>query len=168
MIPLTLCGSSDRVTERVPWTVIQVGVPVLQPLGFILRHYLVSMLWIIPWEENQHLNFHPAFYSISIINYVHLKGEVMVFGDSFCRTVWGTCLSLILLELFFFFFFPLAAKLIGPKTGCQFFKNCWFFPVYPLNTIIIFWIKFHEHWLQDTSSLMLTRMWMDRYTVMLV
>ena len=26
-------------------------------------------------------------------------------------------------EAFFFFFFPLAAKLIGPKTGRQFFKN---------------------------------------------
>ena len=26
-----------------------------------------------------------------------------------------------------FFFFPLAAKLIGPRTGCQFFKNCQFF-----------------------------------------
>ena len=42
-------------------------------------------------------------------------------------------MSLILLELFFFFF-RLAAKLIGPKTLCQFFKNCLFFPVYPLNT----------------------------------
>ena len=31
-----------------------------------------------------------------------LKEEVRLFGDSFCRTVWGTCLSLILLELFFF------------------------------------------------------------------
>ena len=35
----------------------------------------------------------------------------------------------------FFFFFCLAAKLIGPKILCQFFKNCWFFPVYPLNWI---------------------------------
>ena len=25
---------------------------------------------------------------------------------------------------FFFFFFPLAAKFIGPRTGCQFFKKC--------------------------------------------
>ena len=31
-----------------------------------------------------------------------IKGEVRLFGDSFCRTVRGTCLSLILLELFFF------------------------------------------------------------------
>ena len=41
---------------------------------------------------------------------------------------------------FCFCFFRLAAKLIGPKTLRQFFKNCWFFPVYPLNvqTLIIF------------------------------
>ena len=48
------------------------------------------------------------------------KGLGVGFGDSFCRTVWGVCLSLIV----YFFFFPLAVKLIGPRTGCQFFKNC--------------------------------------------
>ena len=45
---------------------------------------------------------------------------------SFCRTVRGVCLSLILLNVFFFFF-PLAAKHIGLRTGCQFFKNFRFF-----------------------------------------
>ena len=65
------------------------------------------------------------------------KGEVRLFGDSFCRRVWGTCLSWILLELFFFFF-RLAAKLIGPKILCQFFKNCWFFPGYPLKSMSLF------------------------------
>ena len=31
------------------------------------------------------------------------------------------------------FFFPLAAKLIGPRTGCQFFKKCRFSVACPLN-----------------------------------
>ena len=29
---------------------------------------------------------------------------------------------------FFFFLYPMAAKLIGPRMGCQFFKKCLFFP----------------------------------------
>ena len=41
------------------------------------------------------------------------KGVGVGFGDGFCRTVWGVCLSLILYGFFFFFFFYLAAKLIG-------------------------------------------------------
>ena len=40
------------------------------------------------------------------------------FGDICCRTVRGVCLDLV--EIFFF---PLAMKLIGPQTGCQFFKK---------------------------------------------
>ena len=32
-----------------------------------------------------------------------------------------------------FFFFPLAAKLIGPRMGHQFFKNVDFSVTYPLN-----------------------------------
>ena len=35
--------------------------------------------------------------------------------------------SCFVFVLFFFFFFPLAVKLIGPRTGCQFFKRCQFF-----------------------------------------
>ena len=34
---------------------------------------------------------------------------------------------------FFSVFFPLAAKLIGPKRGCQFFKNVDFFDNHPLK-----------------------------------
>ena len=34
---------------------------------------------------------------------------------------------------FFFFFFPLAAKLIGPRTGRQFFKNVDFLDLHPLK-----------------------------------
>ena len=33
----------------------------------------------------------------------------------------------------FLYFFPLAAKLIGPQTGCQFFKNADFFDLPPLK-----------------------------------
>ena len=64
-----------------------------------------------------------------------LKGLVVVFGGGFCRTVWGTCLSWICRDYFFPLFFPLAAKLIGPKMGCQFFTNVDFFDHPPLNAM---------------------------------
>ena len=37
----------------------------------------------------------------------------------------GQCEVFVCLDFvnFFFYFFPLAAKLIGPRTGCQFFKK---------------------------------------------
>ena len=38
-----------------------------------------------------------------------------------------------LIPSFFFFFFSLAAKLIGPFPGCEFFKNVDFFGYHPLN-----------------------------------
>ena len=41
-------------------------------------------------------------------------------------------LSWICIDYFFSLFFPLAAKLIGPKTGCQFLKNVYFFDNGPL------------------------------------
>ena len=34
-----------------------------------------------------------------------------------------------------FFFSPLAAKLIGPRTGCQFFKKFLFYRHLPLNSV---------------------------------
>ena len=37
--------------------------------------------------------------------------------------------------LAFVHFFPLAAKLIGPRTVCQFFKNVDFSDTYPLNWV---------------------------------
>ena len=37
---------------------------------------------------------------------------------------------------FFFFFFPLAAKLIGPRTGRQFFKNVDVLDLHPLKAIL--------------------------------
>ena len=44
-------------------------------------------------------------------------------------------MSWICIEYFFSVFFPLAAKLIGPKPGCQFFKNVDFFDNHPLNAM---------------------------------
>ena len=38
------------------------------------------------------------------------------------------------------FFFPLAAKLIGPKTGCQFFKNADFSMSTPVIDCSIFFL----------------------------
>ena len=38
-----------------------------------------------------------------------------------------------LVILFYLFIFSLAAKLIGPRTGCQFFKNVDFLDQHPLN-----------------------------------
>ena len=52
-----------------------------------------------------------------------IKGPDVIFGDSFCRTVWGVCWSWICVDYFRSLFFPLAAKLIGPQTGCQFLKK---------------------------------------------
>ena len=43
---------------------------------------------------------------------------------------------LFVLDLYrLFLFFPLATKLIGPKTGCQFLKNVDFFDNGPLNAM---------------------------------
>ena len=39
----------------------------------------------------------------------------------------GQCEVFVCLDFGHFFFSPLAAKLIGPRTGCQFFKICRFF-----------------------------------------
>ena len=47
------------------------------------------------------------------------------------------CLSWICIDYFFSLFFPLAAKLIGPKTGCQFQKNVDFFGNGPLNCVVL-------------------------------
>ena len=33
------------------------------------------------------------------------------------------CLFVLVLAILFYLFFSLAAKLIGPRTGCQFFEN---------------------------------------------
>ena len=52
-------------------------------------------------------------------NHERIKGDSVGFGDSFCRTVWGICLSWFCIDFFFF----LATKLIGPRMGRQFFKN---------------------------------------------
>ena len=49
----------------------------------------------------------------------------------------GQCEALVCLGfveiISFLLFFPLAAKLIGPKTGCQFCKNVDFFDNHPLK-----------------------------------
>ena len=46
------------------------------------------------------------------------------------------CLFVLdLVILFYCLFFSLAAKLIGPRTGCQFFKNVDFLDQHPLKGI---------------------------------
>ena len=52
-----------------------------------------------------------------------IKGVSDSFGDRFCRRVLGVCLDFVS----YIFFSPLAAKLVGPRTVCQFFKQCQFF-----------------------------------------
>ena len=42
------------------------------------------------------------------------------------------CLGFVSLFLLFFLF-PLATKLIGPRTGCQFLKNVYFSGIRPLK-----------------------------------
>ena len=37
------------------------------------------------------------------------------------------------------FLFPSAAKLIGPRTVCQFLKNVDFYGIYPLNSMSHLW-----------------------------
>ena len=56
----------------------------------------------------------------------------MGFGDRFCRTV---CLSWIRQPFFTLFLFPLAVKLTGLRTGCQFLKNVNFSGIRPLKSI---------------------------------
>ena len=48
----------------------------------------------------------------------------------------GQCEVFDCLDFVHFFFFPLATKLIGPPTGCQFLKkkNVDFSDTYPLNS----------------------------------
>ena len=71
-----------------------------------------------------------------------LKGLAVVFGDNFCMRVWGVCLSWICRDDFFSLCFPLAVKLIGLQTGCQFFKNVHFFDNPPLKCFIIYVLDF--------------------------
>ena len=47
----------------------------------------------------------------------------------------GWCGVFVCLEFVEIFFFPLAAKLIGPFQGCEFFKKVDFFDVAPLQKI---------------------------------
>ena len=58
-------------------------------------------------------------------------------GLSFLEIIFvGQCEAFVCLEfveIFFFFFFSLAAKHIGPQMECQFFKNVDFFDTLPLN-----------------------------------
>ena len=77
------------------------------------------------WSARRVLTIVESIWKSGILPYLvanrsGLRGVHNVFGDSFCRTVWGVCLDLV----HFFFFFPLAVKLRGLRTGCQFFKNC--------------------------------------------
>ena len=52
------------------------------------------------------------------------------------------CLSWIGRD-FFSLFFPLAVKLVGPQTGCQFFKNFYFsFDNPPLNLSLLNLVHF--------------------------
>ena len=46
------------------------------------------------------------------------------------------CLDFVLTFFFFFFFFSLAAKLIDPRMGRQFFKNVDFSVTFPLNSVL--------------------------------
>ena len=48
----------------------------------------------------------------------------------------GQCEVFVCLHFVLTFFFPLAAKLIGPRMGSKFFKNADFSVTYPLNQII--------------------------------
>ena len=139
------------------------------------------------WSARRVLTIVESIWKSGILPYLvanrsGLRGVHNVFGDSFCRTVWGVCLDLV--HFFFFSLWPwssevcergvnslktveflinhplnsifhlrgcitfleivfvgqcdvfvclnlkhffLATKLIGPRTGCLFFKNCWFF-----------------------------------------
>ena len=52
-----------------------------------------------------------------------LRGWVSVLEIGFV----GQCEAFVCLDFAYSFFFPLAVKLIGPRTGCQFFKNGKFF-----------------------------------------
>ena len=52
-----------------------------------------------------------------------LRGCVTVLEIAFV----GQCEVFVCLDFVHFSFFPLAAKLIGPQTGCQFFQKCRFF-----------------------------------------
>ena len=55
------------------------------------RHFLADWLtFLLVWQ---------GIFSLSY--FASLKGEGVVYGDIFCRRVWGVCLSLILIELFF-------------------------------------------------------------------
>ena len=48
-------------------------------------------------------------------------------------------MCLFVFDFVYAFFFPLAARLIGPRTGCQFFKKNFNFSVeYPLNSVFYF------------------------------
>ena len=59
----------------------------------------------------------------------YFKEMVFIFEMVFV----GLCEVFVCLEFSAFFFFSLAAKLIGPFPECEFFKNVDFFPVHPLN-----------------------------------
>ena len=60
-----------------------------------------------------------AFVITLIGHMCNLKGCVTFLGIVFV----GQCEVLVLIWYIFFFFSPLAAKLIGPRTGCQFLKK---------------------------------------------
>ena len=60
----------------------------------------------------------------------------------------GQCEVLVCLgfvDCFFSVFFPLATKLIGPKTGCQFFENVEIFDNHPLKGVVWCCQYFAEH-----------------------
>ena len=61
---------------------------------------------------------------------------------SFLETVFvGQCEVFVCLGfveiIHFLYFFPLAAKIIGPQTGCQFFQNVDLFYNSPLNVLLL-------------------------------
>ena len=65
------------------------------------------------------MNFNICFRFYEIRKPAHLRGCVSVLEIVFVRQ----CEVFVCFD-FVDFFSPLAVKLIGPRTGCQFFKKC--------------------------------------------
>ena len=110
-----------------PWVRVWVGRVHIQLHFHFFFLFFLMVLWkkFSPLTKRNYLTFWVFLFPAnrtSNADLISFKGLVVIFGDSFCRRVWGVCLSWISRDYFFSLFFPLAAKLIGPQTGCQFLK----------------------------------------------
>ena len=88
-------------------------------LSWIWSFYFICLFFSLAAKLKRFANGRQFFKNVDFSVTFLLKGVKVAFGDSFCRTVWGVCLSWIWSFHFICLYFSLAAKLKRSANGAS-------------------------------------------------